>query len=82
MDVTIYLIGDGVLCAKRNQTGHVGHHVHNALSNGVQVVASRDDLLARGLAETQVEQGVEMVDDIEGMIVTDVMEHADRVISW
>jgi len=56
--------------------------VHNALSNGVQVVASRDDLLARGLAETQVEQGVEMVDDIEGMIVTDVMEHADRVISW
>lgn len=82
MEVVIYLIGDGVLCAKRNQTGHMGHHVQTALAKGVEVVASRDDLLARGLAETQVEPGVEMVEDIEGRIVTDVMEHADRVISW
>jgi sulfur relay protein TusB/DsrH len=82
MDVSIYLIGDGVLCAKKNQVGHVGANIKNALENDVKVFASSQDLLARGLSELQVEQGVSVVGDIESIFVDDVMEHAARVISW
>lgn len=82
MAVTIYLIGDGVLCAKKNQTGHIGVNIRTAIDNNVHVYASSMDLLARGLSGAHVEEGVEVVGDIEERYVVDVMEHATRVVSW
>ncbi|MCW4013894.1 MAG: DsrE family protein [Candidatus Bathyarchaeota archaeon] len=82
MEVSIYLIGDGVLCAKKNQRGHVGANIKLALETNVQVFASSMDLLARGLSGAQVEDGVKMVGNIEDMFVEDVMEHSTRVVSW
>ena len=82
MDVTVYFLGDGVLCAKKDQKGYVGKNMKIALENGVQIRASSGDLKARAIADDQVEPGVEIVEDLEGDFVLDVMENADRVISW
>ena len=82
MDVIVYLLGDGVLCAKKGQKGYVGKNLKKALENGVEIKASERDLSARAIKGDQVEPGVEIVEDLEGTFVEDVMENADRVISW
>ena len=81
-EVAVYLLGDGVLCAKKGQSGHVGQNIRLALDNGIIVKASSRDLRARAIHEDDVESGVELLDDLEGAFVEDMMEHADRVISW
>jgi sulfur relay protein TusB/DsrH len=81
-EVMVYLIGDGVLCAKKGQKGFVGENLKSALENGVTIKASENDLSARALSPDHVEPGVEIVGDIESELVVDVMENADRVISW
>lgn len=82
MGVAVYLIGDGVLCAKRHQHGYVGAHIKRALERSMSVYASAQDLRARGIAETQVEKGIVITEDIEGRFLKDAMERASRVISW
>ncbi len=81
-DVTVYLIGDGVLCAKRGQKGVIGKHMKSALQNGVRIKANASDLLARAILPEQSEPGVEIIDDLEGEFVEEIMEKSDRVISW
>ena len=82
MDVTVYMLGDGVLCAKKNQKGYVGTNMKTALENGVSIKASANDLNARAIPKEQVEPKIEIVTDLEGEFVEDMMENADRVISW
>ena len=82
MDVTVYMMGDGVLCAKKGQKGYVGRNMKTALENGVKIKASSRDLLARAIPPEYVEPGVEVTEDIEDIFVEDVMENAERVISW
>ncbi len=82
MDVSVYFLGEGVLCTKKNQKGYIGQNMKNALENGVVMKASAKDLRARAITAEQVEAGVEIVEDLEGALVEDIMEHADRVISW
>ena len=82
MEVAVYLMGDGVLCAKAGQKGHVGENVKLALQRGVEVRASRGDLRARAINDEQVEKGVEIVEDLAGAFVEDAMERAERVVSW
>ncbi|UCH88623.1 MAG: DsrE family protein [Thermoplasmata archaeon] len=82
MDVAIYLLGDGVLCAKAGQKGYVGDNIRAALENGVSIIACQQDLEARAISKDHVESGIEISDDFEGIFVEDVMERADRVISW
>jgi sulfur transfer complex TusBCD TusB component (DsrH family) len=48
----------------------------------MSVYASAQDLRARGIAETQVEKGIVITEDIEGRFLKDAMERASRVISW
>ena len=81
-EVVVYLMGDGVLCAKKGQKGYVGKNLKMALENGVLIKASENDLSARAITSDHVEPGLEIVEDIEDEFVDDVMEHADRVISW
>lgn len=81
-EVSIYLMGDGVLCAKRNQSGYVGTSIGDALRHGVEVYASKKDLYARGLSKERVEDKVTIVEDIEGHFLDDIMERSDKVISW
>ena len=82
MEVTVYLIGDGVFCAKKGQKGHMGESIRMALENGIRVRASAKDLVARALPEEQVEPGVEFVEEIEKEFVKEMMEDSERVISW
>ncbi len=82
LDVAVYMIGDGVLCAKKDQKGFIGENMKMALKNGVTIKASKNDLFARAVPEDQVEPGVQLIDDLEGIFVEDVMENADRVITW
>jgi sulfur relay protein TusB/DsrH len=82
MDVVLYLLGDGVLCAKKNQKGFVGKNIKKALERGIKIKASEKDLFARAIPAEHVETGIEIITDLEGEFVVDVMENADRVISW
>jgi sulfur relay protein TusB/DsrH len=77
LDVSVYLLGDGVLLAKE---GPMGKDVKEALGNGVEVLAAAKDLKARGVGRTLEE--VERVEDLEDLLVEDAMERADKVISW
>ena len=81
-DVAVYLMGDGVLCAKKGQKGYVGKNLKMALENGVRIKASGNDLAARAIDLEHVEPGVKVIEDIEGEFIDDVMENADQVISW
>lgn len=81
-NVTVYMLGDGVLCAKKNQQGYVGKNMKEALKNGVTIKASAKDLQARAIPMEHLEPGVEAIEDFEDAFVEDIMENADRVISW
>ncbi|MEM2873697.1 MAG: DsrH/TusB family sulfur metabolism protein [Nitrososphaerales archaeon] len=78
MDVEIYLLGDGVFCAKKGQK----QNIRTALEKGIFVRASAKDLRARAISKEQVEPRVEIIEDLESIFVEDIMEKADRVISW
>jgi sulfur relay protein TusB/DsrH len=81
-EVSVYLLGDGVLYAKKDRTGFPGKNIKSALENGISVKASENDLLARAMTAEHVESGVEILNNFEDIFVEDLMENADRVISW
>ena len=82
MDVTIYMIGDGVLCTKKDQKGFIGQNLKMALENNISIIASGKDLKARAIPFDQVEPKIQIENELEDMFVDDIMEKADRVISW
>jgi sulfur relay protein TusB/DsrH len=81
-DVVIYLLGDGVYCAKKGQRGHLGSSIMTALSKGAEINVNLKDLLARAIPPENVMPGVKVLDDLEGVFIEDVMEKASRVVSW
>ena len=78
MDVSVYLTGDGVYCAK---AGYKEGGVQEMVEKGVKIKVNGKDLKARALGGRTVE-GVEVLDDFEERFVHETMEEADRVISW
>jgi len=76
--VAVYLIGDGVFCAIGV---HPSSKLSGLLSNGGEVYARKEDLEARGLL-SRVLTGVEMLFDFYDKLIEDVMERADRVMSF
>lgn len=82
MAVGIYLLGDGVFCAKKGHRGLIGESLRSALTKGAEINASKKDLLSRAMGEADVEPGVKVLDDIEGVFVDDMMERSTRVVSW
>jgi sulfur relay protein TusB/DsrH len=73
----VYLLGDAVYGAK---SGLKESGVKELLSKGVSVRVSAKDARARALKE--LVEGVESLEDFERELVTDMMENAERVISW
>ena len=82
MDVAIYMLGDGVLCAKKGQKGYIGKNMKLALKNNVAISVNSNDLKARAIPPEQVESRVNIIEDLEEKFVDDIMESADRVIAW
>jgi len=76
--VAVYLIGDGVFCAVGK---HPNAKLSGLLSNGGEIYARKEDLEARGLL-SRVLTGVEMPFDFYDKLIEDVMERADRVMSF
>lgn len=81
-DVAIYLLGDGVYCAKKGQRGNLGKSMMTALSKGAEINVNLKDMLARAIPTEDVVPGVKVLDDLESAFVDDVMEKASRVVSW
>jgi sulfur relay protein TusB/DsrH len=80
-EIAVYLLGDGVLCARKGQTGYVGLNLGN-VPERTTVRASTRDLRARGISDGDLEPGVEIIEDLEGVFIEDVMEKAERVFTW
>jgi sulfur relay protein TusB/DsrH len=81
-DVVIYLLGDGVYCAKKGQRGYLGNSMMTALGKGAEINANLKDMLARAIPPENVMPGVKVLEDLEGAFIEDVMEKASRVVSW
>lgn len=81
-DLSLYLLGDGVLCARRGQMGYHGAGVREAILRGARVKASARDLRARGVSREELMDGVVPTEDLEGELVEEVMNEAGRVFSW
>jgi len=78
MNVTIFLIGDGVLFAKRNLEGNMVITPDDFIS----IKAGMNDMLARGITPEMLDYRIEAVDDIEGKFVEDAMENSRLVFTW
>ncbi len=81
-DVAVYLLGDGVLCARKGQAPLIGGGIERALCSGAKVVVGARDLRARGVPATELLDGLEVAEDLEGSFIDDAMERVDRVITW
>ncbi|MBS7249893.1 MAG: hypothetical protein KIH08_04775 [Candidatus Freyarchaeota archaeon] len=75
-NVTIYLIGDGVYC------GMKGMSLENISSESIRVLASKEDLEARGIQEDLLSQKVKCQYDLIGKMIVDIMESADRILCF
>jgi sulfur relay protein TusB/DsrH len=76
-DVTIYLLQDGVLAARRSFPA--GHElIQDAERSGVEVLVDAVSARQRGLVGERVANGVNVTD--MGELVDDLMEHADKAI--
>lgn len=73
--VSIYLIGNGVYCARKNSDSNVGRIFKES-----NVYAYKNDLEARGIHENQLKKRIILFEDYEKM-VTDVMRNFQQVIS-
>ncbi|MBN1786013.1 MAG: DsrE family protein [Candidatus Methanofastidiosa archaeon] len=78
VSVAIYLIGDGVLFAKKNLEGNVAITPDQFVS----IRAGLNDLLARGITTDKLEYGIEAVEDIEDLFIEDAMEKSRLVVTW
>jgi len=79
-EAALYLLGDGVLCAKKDS--HQGKGLKGLIEKGIEIKASTKDLRARAISKENVEPGILELDDLEGEFVTDMMERSQRVMSW
>ena len=79
--LTLFLIGDGVLGCKANQKGGIGQSISNLIHSGARVFVAEHDLEARGLPSERRLEGITVTTGIFDQLVDTVMEEADRVIS-
>ena len=78
----LYLLGDAVMIGREKYRGHPSTIVSTALSRGAKVRASGRDIRARGVELPELSNGIEVVEDIEGLFVDGMMKRTDRVIAW
>lgn len=76
--ITIYLVGNGVYCARKNNTA--SERIKELLNDALIYVNS-DDLKARGIKTEQLMEGVLKVNNYD-KIVIDIMETFDQILSF
>lgn len=76
--VTIYMIGNGVFCARK---GHLNEDkILNLLENSL-IYANLNDLNARGIKEDDLMDGIKIIQGYDGLVV-DIMEKFDQILSF
>jgi tRNA 2-thiouridine synthesizing protein B len=77
-DIYVYLIGDGVYCARK------GHHqsakIHKIIENG-QLYALAEDLLARGISPPQTFPGTKILPGYPELVMA-IMEEMDQILTF
>ena len=79
---SLFLLGDAVASGRKEFRGFASSIVRGALSRGGKVSASARDLRARGIATSELHEGIEIIEDIEGDFIDVAMMDADRVVAW
>ena len=77
-DVSIFLLGNGVYCAKN---GHTDSNIFLRILEKGRIHACWDDLQARGVGREQLIPGVETFENYETMVLS-LMEDVDQVLSF
>ncbi|MDD1770741.1 MAG: DsrE family protein [Methanomassiliicoccales archaeon] len=81
-DVAIFLLGDGVLCARKGLADDLGSTIGAVLAKGGAVRASGRDIRARGIDPAELLKGISIEEDLEGGFLDEAMEKAGRVMAW
>lgn len=81
-EVHLYLLGDGVLCARKGQKVKMSQLLRDAVGKGMVTKACAKDLRARGIPKDSILDEVQIVDDFEDIFIDDIMEKSGKVISW
>ncbi|MBS7643801.1 DsrE family protein [Candidatus Bathyarchaeota archaeon] len=79
-EIGLYLIGDGVFCAKAGQI--MAEDLGRLILHGGEVFVCKEDLEARGLVKNDLIKGATILSDIFECLVDDVMEKSQRVICF
>lgn len=77
-DVYVYLVGDGVYCARK---GHQkSSKIHKIIENG-QVYALSEDLQARGISPELTIPGIKILASYQELVVA-IMEEMDQILTF
>lgn len=78
--VGFFLLSDGIWLAKKGARNTAADLFARLIAGGARAMASRDHLLAAGIAEGDVMEGVEVTNKPYPSLVEHVMELWDRVV--
>lgn len=77
-EVTIYMIGNGVFCARK---GHLNEDIILNLLENSLIYANSNDLNARGIKKDDLIDGIKIIPGYDGLVV-DIMEEFDQILSF
>lgn len=77
-EVSIYLVGNGVFCARK---WHLNQDKIVKLAEGSKIYAYSDDLMARGISRGDLIEGITIFDSYDDLVVA-MMENFDQVLSF
>lgn len=77
-EIIVYLIGNGVYCARRD---HIQTNYIQSILKHANIYAFYDDLQARGISSEQLESGIKIFYKYQDMII-DMMENLDQVLCF
>lgn len=77
-ELSIYCVGNGVFSARK---GHLKENEIKKLLENSSIYAYLDDLKARGIAEEDLIERIELIDNYDKLVI-DVMENKDQVLSF
>lgn len=75
--ISIYLVGNGVYCARKN---YQNHDLERLFKNS-KVYVYGDDLKARGIEDRQLKEGLMVFHQYDDLVM-DVMENFHQVVSF
>ena len=82
IQIKFFLMGNGVYSSKKGQKNKFYEKIQKAILNGTKIKVCKRDLKARSISDENIEQGIEIIEDFDKTLITEIMEDSDKVISW